>query len=126
MNVLGLDHINISGSGALIENCRRFYVEILGLREGPRPPFRSRGFWLYAGDQAIVHLSEKTRQTAVRDDHALDHCALHCKGLRETIQRLEANGVAYTLKEVPGSGDAQIFVSDPGGLRLELNFRGGE
>ena len=126
MNILGLDHINISGPPALIDACRRFYVETLGLREGPRPPFRSRGFWLYAGEQAIVHLNEKSRQTAVRDDSAFDHCALRCSGLRETIQRLEQRRVAYTLNEVPGAGDAQIFVSDPGGLRLELNFRGGE
>ena len=126
MNILGLDHINISGPAALIENCRRFYVETLGLREGPRPPFRSHGFWLYAGEQAIVHLTEKERETAVRDDSAFDHCALRCSGLRKTIERFKTLGVLYTLKEVPDTGDVQIFVSDPGGLRLELNFRGGE
>ncbi|MEO6259546.1 MAG: diguanylate cyclase [Thermoanaerobaculia bacterium] len=126
MKILGIDHINISGPRTLIDECRAFYVDILGLQDGPRPPFRTPGFWLYAGDRAIVHLSEKIRETTARTDTAFDHCAMSCSGLESAKQRLQDHAVPYTLKQVPGSGDAQIFLQDPGGLTLELNFRGGE
>ena len=42
---LGLDHINIA-TPRLAES-RDFYVEVLGLQEGPRPPFEFDGYWLY-------------------------------------------------------------------------------
>ena len=123
MHVIGIDHINISGPASLIEDCRRFYVTILGLRDGPRPPFRFPGHWLYAGDHAVVHLSEKERTTTVRTDTPFDHCALACTGLDEALARLREHGVEHVIKHVPGSAVAQIFVKDPGGLALELTFR---
>ncbi len=126
MKVLGIDHINISGPRSLIDECRAFYVDILGLQEGPRPPFRTPGFWLYAQDRALVHLTEKERETSKTTNAPFDHCALRCSGFENAVQRLKDHSVPYRLREVPGSGDAQIFLEDPGGLALELNFRAGE
>jgi len=126
MNVLGFDHINISGRKPLIDECRDFYVNVLGLHEGARPPFRTAGFWLYAGERALVHLTERDRETSVSSTSAFDHCALSCSGMESAVDRLKRHSVAYTIKQVPGSGDAQIFLKDPGGLELELNFRSGE
>ena len=54
MAIKGLDHITVNV--AELDASRRFYVDVLGLREGERPPFDSPGAWLYAGDRPIVHL----------------------------------------------------------------------
>ena len=59
MHVVRIDHVNIIGSPELVAKCRTFYIDILGLQEGYRPPFRSSGFWLYAGKAANVHLTVK-------------------------------------------------------------------
>ena len=52
-----LDHINIRAPRDLIEQVKDFYGELLGMVEGPRPDFDSEGYWLYAGEKALIHLS---------------------------------------------------------------------
>jgi glyoxylase I family protein len=120
MPVLGLDHINIAGSADLMERCRSFYTGVLQLVDGHRPPFRSRGYWLYANDHPIVHLTIRDDERTTVLTH-LDHCALACQGLDDTIAALRAHGIAFTIDRVP-SGAAQLFLRDPAGVALELNF----
>jgi len=120
MRVVGLDHINIAGPLPLLERCRAFYLEVLGLTDGPRPTFRSRGFWLYAGERPIVHLSE--RPSATVDRSALDHFALTCEGLDSMLTRLRERGVSFHLDPAREGKRAQIFVEDPAGVSVELNF----
>jgi len=55
MTVKNLDHFNIRASGPLLEELREFYCDLIGLSEGFRPPFEEAGYWLYAGDLAILH-----------------------------------------------------------------------
>ncbi len=117
--VRALHHVNIQGLATLVDACRAFYTDVLGLREGYRPPFRRRGYWLYAGEAAVVHLSESEPRPS---GAALDHVAFECEGLDEMIARLDARGVAYELDRVPDSGEAQIFLRDPAGVGVELNF----
>jgi len=122
MSVSGIDHFNITTSEAIIERCRAFYVEVLGLREGPRPPFRSRGFWLYAGKNPIVHLTISDADRPAPSAAPLDHIALACSGLDEMLARLAQHAIAYEIDRVPDSNVAQIFLRDPAGVALELNF----
>jgi catechol 2,3-dioxygenase-like lactoylglutathione lyase family enzyme len=121
MRVLGLDHVNIAGSTALIERCRSFYVDILGLTQGHRPSFRTRGFWLYAGDDPVIHLTERERDSG-DGATSLDHFAFRCEGLEEAMQRLEQHRVEFTLDPARDTKAAQLFVQDPAGVSLELNF----
>jgi hypothetical protein len=44
--------------------------------------------------------------------------------LREFVERLERAGVAYELDEVASLGQVQLFLRDPAGVGLELNFTG--
>ena len=122
MRVLGLDHVNITGPFELLERVRDFYVDVLGLVDGPRPQFRSRGFWLYAGDAPILHLSERDGETS-RTPSVLDHFALASEGLNETIAKLGARDIAFEVNPAREGKHAQIFVKDPAGITLELNFR---
>jgi catechol 2,3-dioxygenase-like lactoylglutathione lyase family enzyme len=121
MPVLALDHVNIAGSASLIERCRTFYVDVLGLTEGHRPVFRSRGHWLYAGGHPIVHLTVKDGD-ANGAATALDHFAFTCEGLEETMARLREHGVAFTLDPARDTKNAQLFLQDPAGVQVELNF----
>ena len=57
MVVSRLQHVNIRCSDAVAS--RNFYVTLMGLKEGPRPPFESQGYWLYAGSEPVVHLVQK-------------------------------------------------------------------
>jgi catechol 2,3-dioxygenase-like lactoylglutathione lyase family enzyme len=126
MGVRGLNHFNITASADLIERVRDFYVEVLGLALGERPGFRREGFWLYAGSEPIVHLTACDDGDA-RDAHArstFDHVAFSCEGLPEFIARLESAGVEYELDEVASLGQVQLFLRDPAGVGIELNFTG--
>ncbi|WP_413623964.1 diguanylate cyclase [Luteibacter sp. Lutesp34] len=124
MPITGLAHVNVRASEALIERVRRFHTDVLGLVEGPRPSFRSRGYWLYAGALDVMHLSIDPSM----DDDApartgwLDHFAFSATGLEDTLARLDARGVAYQVDRVPNSGQAQVFTRDPAGIAIELNF----
>ena len=128
MGVRGLDHFNITAPADLIERVRDFYVEVIGLSEGSRPDFMSRGFWLYAGAEPLVHLSASKGSDA-RDASAdarghFNHVAFSCEGLNDFVERLERAGVAYEVDEVASLGQAQLFLRDPAGVGLELNFEG--
>ena len=121
MSVLRLEHVNIQGPEDLIRRCRDFYVDVIGLVEGHRPAFRTTGFWLYAGDVAVVHLTVRAQEPAGRS--ALDHFALQIDDLVALFARLEHHGVPHEIDSVPGTGITQVFVRDPAGVGVELSFR---
>lgn len=121
MAVLALDHINIAGAPELLEACRDFYVEVLGLAEGYRPPFSRAGWWLYAGGQPVVHLITG-ESVAHSPASALSHVAFTSSGIGELIARLEARGIAFRRTVVPATGDEQLFLTDPAGVPIELRF----
>ena len=56
MGVFRLEHVNIRC--ARLAATKAFYIDMIGLTEGPRPDFPFRGAWLYCGDTAVVHLVE--------------------------------------------------------------------
>ncbi|HYC61217.1 MAG TPA: VOC family protein [Thermoanaerobaculia bacterium] len=122
MHILGVNHINLAGSAELIERCRAFYIEVLGLTEGHRPQFMSRGFWLYAEDQPIVHLRIKEEGRDTRGTNALDHIAFTCDGFDAAMERLRERGIAFTVDPARDTKPAQLFFEDPSGLGLELQF----
>ena len=98
-----------------------FYEKYVGLRDGDRPPFTFPGAWLYAGDQAVLHLVFESG----RSDHgsgAIDHIALRCVGLKAQLELLKKDGIPYTLRKVPARPLQQVFVHDPDGIQIEMNF----
>jgi catechol-2,3-dioxygenase len=126
--VRGLGHINIRAPAALIWELRQFYIDIVGLRDGPRPTFRpgSNGHWLYAGDVDVVHLSvapESVSSEAPRSTGWLGHVAFACSDLDAALQVLDENFVQYELVEVTSLNQVQIFLTDPAGIGVELTFQ---
>lgn len=123
MGILSIAHINLRVSPDQIREVRDFYCKVLGLTEGWRPPFASRGYWLYAADAPIVHLVETSAdESAHSRAGAIDHVALQCSDYEGTIARLQECGVSFKTSRVPEVGDIQLMFKDPVGVGVELSF----
>ena len=118
MKITGMNHFNVLTDD--VDATRKFYVGILGLTEGDRPPFKFDGLWLYAGGRPILHVS--AGRLPKERAGVIDHIAFSTTGLRETVAHLKAHGVEHTLSKQIGSGIWQIFCHDPMGARVELDF----
>jgi catechol 2,3-dioxygenase-like lactoylglutathione lyase family enzyme len=121
MPIDGFQHVNIRTAD--LDRARDFYVRALGVRVGDRPPFASVGYWLYLGDVPVVHLvqlaPDDTRQPG---SGRLDHVAFHGVDIEATRKSLTAAGIPFREAVVPRDNTVQIFIHDPDGLKLELNF----
>ena len=117
--ISGLDHINIRTSD--LDRLCKFYVGVLGMELGSRPSFDAPGAWIYAGGQAVLHVGVADK-AARGNTQPVDHYALNAHGRKDIEKRLKKAKIAYRLADVPGRAMKQIFVSDPDGISVELNF----
>lgn len=121
MGLANLDHYNINTSD--VERSVRFYEDVLGLRKGARPDFGIPGAWLYLGETAVLHLiaDEESGKTG---SGAIDHVAFRATGFDEMRSNLEKRKIKFSEMAVPDFNVRQIFVHDPDGVKVELNFFG--
>jgi catechol 2,3-dioxygenase-like lactoylglutathione lyase family enzyme len=117
-----LDHFNIRtrNLGATV----RFYEDVLGLEKGPRPNFAFPGAWMYSEGRAVVHLVDisPTDEQQKPDSGVVHHVAFVSQGFHGMKQRLQSKGVEFESREVPGGDLWQIFITDPNGVMIELNY----
>ncbi len=118
-----IDHINITTPR--LEETRAFFITVLGLSEGFRPPFDFPGHWLYAGDKALVHLVGTGQAVTPSKGSALDHFAFEIGDYDAAVATLEAHRIEYRAIAVPGTAIRQLFIRDPNGVQVELNYRPG-
>lgn len=126
--VTALSHYNLRAPRPLLEQLRTFYCEVVGLTTGERPAFQSSGYWLYAGDVPVLHLTECSpgEERSAGRPAMFDHAAFACVDRVVTEQRLSRFGVKYDVDHVPGTGHAQLFFLDPAGNGVELIFPPGD
>lgn len=136
---ISLNHFSIRTTD--LAATRAFYVELLGLIEGPRPEFPFPGYWLYQGPlnayaNAAVHVigidpNERSgldnylgeRDTAsLKGSGAVDHVAFFATDLAGMLARLQVAGIEPRQRTVPGVGLHQLFLDDPSGVVVELNY----
>jgi len=124
MSVIGFDHYNLCAPRELLERLRLFYTEVVGLTDGYRPPFKTFGYWLYAGEHAVLHLSESAQNSMppLSGEPSFNHAAFSCSGLQDFEKKLAQDGIDYTTARIPDVEIVQIFLSDPAGNGVELNF----
>ena len=122
MSVGMLDHYNVSTRN--LRDTVRFYEEVLGLVNGPRPPFDFPGAWLYSEGHPVLHLNDisPTDKPQRPDSGVIDHIAFGSRGFEAIKQHLTRKGVPFRANEVPNSTRRQIFVTDPNNVLIELNF----
>lgn len=124
VEVSAIHHFTIGCAPEDLPVLRDFYAGTLGLREGYRPALRHPGYWLYAGEHAIVHLNalHQASPSASHGPGPLDHVALKAHGLDATREALRAANVGFSETPLKGTSLHQVFLNDPLGLRVELNF----
>jgi catechol 2,3-dioxygenase-like lactoylglutathione lyase family enzyme len=130
MKVNALDHVNIVTDD--LQGSAHFYAELLDLdvRDGPPPMRPDQVRWICdAGGRPIIHLNKRgvfqiyeREARAGPTTGAVHHVAFNCSGFAEMEQRLKSQGLEYQVNNVPSIGLTQIFLVDPNGVLLELNF----
>jgi catechol 2,3-dioxygenase-like lactoylglutathione lyase family enzyme len=129
MTVEALDHFNIVTRD--LDRAEAFYCGLLDLETRPAPPplTHQTARWLYdAGGRAVLHLNGEDaprvfdRDMAPGTTGALHHIALRCAGYDATLARIAALALDHRANAVPAAGLRQLFVHDPDGVLLELNF----
>ena len=119
MAIDGMNHFTVLTHD--LEATRNFYIGILGLKEGYRPPFSFPGMWLYCGDQAVLHVIAG-RKLPEEAAGVLDHMAFSASDLPGTTRRLKDANIEYELRKQPDSRAWQLFCFDPSGAKVELDF----
>jgi catechol 2,3-dioxygenase-like lactoylglutathione lyase family enzyme len=119
MAIHGLNHFTVLTDD--LEATRRFYIDLLGLSEGERPPFGFPGAWLYCGGQPVLHVIAG-RDLPESRAGVIDHMAFTASDLEGWKAKLAARGIAYDLRRQPGTGVWQMFFLDPNGAKVELDF----
>ena len=122
MSVGVLDHFNIRTRK--LADTVRFYEDVLGLEKGPRPNFAFPGAWMYSEGKAVVHLVDiaATDEPQKADSGVVHHVAFASRGFDGMKQRLNSRGMQFEARQVPGGDLWQIFVNDPNGVMIELNY----
>jgi len=140
---ISLNHFSIRTTN--LDATRVFYEDVLGLTVGPRPPFPFPGLWLYNGDHAnyanaMVHVigidpndPEGLKKylgdrdvSALTGSGAIDHIAFFADGLSDMLAHLKTRGIAPRQRTVPSIGLHQLFLDDPNGVVVELNYPAAE
>lgn len=124
MEIKGIHHVNIGCRASDLPAVEKFYCDALGLKVGCRPDFPSGGLWLYCGDHPLVHVVTRFPEDWPGSDEArsgYDHAAYNVVGVATFRERLIRLGVSFQEQNVPNAG-FQLFLRDPVGNKVELNF----
>lgn len=119
-----------------MEATRDFYRDVCGLEVGPRPPLDFHGYWLYCGKTPVVHLVPLDDPNAIRGEvnvpparngvqpggGAVDHVAFGATDVEAMKRHLAKKGVPYKERIQAGGYLHQLFLDDPNGITVELNY----
>jgi len=122
-----------------VDATRDFYRDVLGFQEGLRPDLGFLGHWLYLGDTPVIHIADWETYTAhsnrlgipvtrpAAGTGPLDHVAFNGQDASywKLRARLDEHRLPYHPHDSQAIGLRQIFLEDPNGLKLELNFWAG-
>jgi len=109
---------------------------VLGFEEMPRPNFPFPGYWLGVNGKIQVHMGldgipeatkhyyGTTARSATNNTGIIDHIAFQATDPEGFAKRLRAHGLSSRERYFEEIRLFQIFVTDPDGLTIELNFPG--
>lgn len=117
MAVYGIDHVQLAMPAGGETLARRFYGELLGLTEIPKPPNLATrgGAWFRCGPLQL-HLGVESDFRAAKKAHP----ALLVGDLAGLLRTLTAAGCEVKYDPEPVQGFDRAFTSDPFGNRIEL------
>ena len=123
MPVTEINHINFRTDRETMQKLKDFYCDIIGLTVGKRVASTTYGYWLYIGDNDVVHLAEyKTATPPQLNVHGTyDHVSLTFTDMPAMEAHLKMHNIVYTTR-ILANGVRQINLKDPAGNGVELNF----
>jgi len=134
MPVTELNHYLIRAND--LERTKDFYCEVLGFEVMPRPDFPFPGYWLGVNGKIQVHMAQagipnsqlyflgSPKNAATTNSGVIDHIAFLATDPDQFVGRLRKLGVPVHPRNFPESQLYQLFLKDPDGLTIELNFFG--
>jgi len=138
MPVSHIEHFLVAADD--IDATRDWYARVLGMQSGPHPDFGFPVHWMYLNGVDIVHIGPsakkageiqkkylgRTSQDAGAGTGALDHIAFRATGLKPMLEHLRAEGIGFTQRRANGQALFQLFILDPNGIKIELNYEAAE
>ncbi|TAK81456.1 MAG: hypothetical protein EPO20_25515 [Betaproteobacteria bacterium] len=134
MPVSHIEHFLVAAHD--IDATRDWYARVLGMTPGPHPDFGFPVHWMYLGDVDVVHIGPsaktaseiqkkylgRTSQDRGAGTGAVDHIAFRATGLRQMLEHLRAERIRFSQRRANGQALYQLFLYDPNGIKIELNF----
>ena len=134
MGVSHIEHFLVAADD--IDATRDWYARVLGMTSGPHPDFGFPVHWMYVNGVDVVHIGPsakqageiqrkylgRTSQASEEGTGALDHIAFRATGLRQMLEHLKREKVAFTQRRANGQALFQLFLYDPNGIKIELNY----
>ena len=119
MSIIGIDHVQLAMPAGGEDLARRFYRDVLGLTEQPKPHhLAKRGGCWFENDLVKIHLGvDKEFRPATKA-----HPAFLVQELQAIAQACRAGGFQVADDE-PLEGYDRTYVRDPFGNRIELMER---
>jgi len=117
--IVALDHVQLAMPAGGEIAARRFYGDLLGLTEIPKPAhLAARGGVWFARGEVRVHLGVDKDFTPAGKAHP----AFLVDDLEALVAHLAAHGITARTDE-PLPGYDRVYISDPFGNRIELMER---
>ena len=119
-----------------LERSMGWYCKALGFEQMPRPTFPFPGYWLGINGKICVHMGQhgvphadvyyrgSPHDAAIDNAGVIDHIAFLADDPVDFRRRFEEMNTDYWARSLPELDLLQLFVKDPDGLTIELNFFG--
>jgi catechol 2,3-dioxygenase-like lactoylglutathione lyase family enzyme len=132
MPIHSLNHFFIRSEN--LELTKDFYMTVLGFEVMARPDFPFPGYWLGINGSIQVHLGpsnipnrEKyylgtSSDAANGQTGVIDHVAFLAEAPEAFVARFQEKNVSFRPRHFPESNLYQLFIRDPNGVMIELNF----
>ena len=134
MPITELNHYFVRAND--LEKTKDFYVDVLGFQVMERPRFPFHGYWLGVNGVAQIHMGPHDvpnaqlyylgtpRNAATDQTGVIDHIAFLATDPDAFKRRFEALNIAFRPRYQPEVALFQLFIKDPNGITIELNFAG--
>jgi catechol 2,3-dioxygenase-like lactoylglutathione lyase family enzyme len=137
MPLTHLEHVLIQTAD--IQATCDWYERVLGMKRGYTPDFKFPVQWMYLGDRDVLHVtegganvSENRKRYVGQESQAttgsgvIDHVAFRCEQLKDMLDHLARQRIEFKQRMVSDQGLYQLFLIDPNGVKVELNFANAE
>lgn len=124
LQLLEINHVNVTVPAVLEEAAKRFYAVVLGLRQIPKPagPRQNIGAWYQIGGVQL-HLSI---EDGVQNENSDRHVCYRVEDITAAERHFRNSGIEIIPDPRPVKGSARFYVRDPGGNLIEIVHKSSE